>query len=117
MHIGCVSPFSRYVWVRRVWPIRSLLSMTSSLRIDLQELGHTPSLGCIAYNLLCVQLVSQLIWALAIKYLVIQGLKSEYGIFKGVMGKVSAALAAQSACSLPFIPIWLGTQQNFMFLS
>ena len=49
-------------------------------------------------------------------YWLIQCLKSVYGTPTLAWGNSSADLAAESAFSLPLIPVWLGTQQKIMSL-
>ena len=45
-------------------------------------------------------------------YLLIKGLKSVHGSLKFEISRSSEAFAFTSAASLPFMPTWLGSQQN-----
>ena len=70
-----------------------------------------PRTGFISCTLLNVAL-SHDICQLDKMYLLIKGLKSVHGSLKFEISRLSEAFAFTSAASLPFMPIWLGSQQN-----
>ena len=70
-----------------------------------------PRSDFISCNLLNVSL-SHDICHLDKMYLLIKGLKSAHGSLKFEISRSSEAFAFTSAALLPFMPTWLGSQQN-----
>ena len=103
-------------WVSRVCPMRSQVREISSLPVLLGSSFLSFKIGCIWKSLLwgisshnCRHFLVTICW--------IFGLKSEYGVLMFLSGvMLIATLANESALSLPWIPIWLGIQQNITFL-
>ena len=116
-HCSCGSFFKRKKWVSLVWPIRNRDITTYSL-LDFLDAGlHSPKVGWIWKSLLLMLLLHcccHFVW----RNLLIVGFRSVYGILDllGVRSKVD--LAAESALSFPFTPMWLGVQHiiiSFLF--
>ena len=111
-HSGEFSLWSRYEWVRWVWPTRSRWMITSSRRGRCRSFGGLMS-GWILWSLLLVSAFHDCCQQL-FRWEVISGFKSEYGIRLFEICKQRAALAVASAAVLPAIPMWLGTQTKVM---
>ena len=116
-HCGCGSCFKMKEWVSLVWPIRKR-DITSCFLLDFLDAGiHSPMVGWIWKSLLWMLLLHcccHFVW----RNLLIVGFRSVYGILdlSGVRSK--ADLAAESALSIPLIPMWLGVQHiiiSFLF--
>lgn len=113
-HSGGCSFVSRKLCVRCAWPIRSRYSTTSKNRSWCWHVFHSPRTGLTRWSLLFVQeshccchfnkTARRTIRLLSFK-----------GIFIVVMGLCAAREAHSSAFSLPGIPMWLGTQQGFVY--
>ena len=115
LQIGWGSRVNKWAWVRRVWPILSLWYTVSSLRVLKWFLFPCWMNGVIWKSLLWVWL-SQWICQPWFIYFAIAGLNSWYEIGMFFTGQSRAVLAAWSAHSLPWIPMWLGNQKKTVVL-
>ena len=104
----------RYEWVKRVWPIRSLVRTTASWRLRLLRLLWQRR-GLTERNLFETDLshsTCQRRW----QWLDTSAYRPVAGHFTTDIFKLRADLAALLACSLPLIPIWLGIQTRMIVL-
>ena len=111
-HSGGFSFWSRYEWVRWVWPTRSRWMITSSRRGRCTSFGGLMS-GWILWSLLLVSAFHERCQQLC-RWEVMSGFKSECGIKLFEICKQRPALAVASAAVLPAIPMWLGTHTKVM---
>ena len=114
-HFGEGSSLRMKNWVSWVCPMRSRVRVVSSLLVLLGSSFLSFKIGCIWKSLLwgfsshnCCQFL--------VTICLILGLRSVYGVLMFLSGvMLIAALANESALSLPWIPIWLGIPQNIIW--
>ena len=117
-HLGKGSSFRMKEWVNLVCPMHSRTRVVSSLLVLLGyrfrylsfKMGHS-------WKSLLWGFFSHNCYHFFVIICVIFGLRSGYGIFDLLSGTIlRAALANESALLFPWITIWLGIQQNIIFL-
>ena len=103
----------KYLWVRYVWPILSLVITIEDLLSKRQEGLHGDTNGRIDLSLKLDCKLAQWSCHFSMIKLWILLLKSKWGTLAPVVwARVEADLVAASARSLPLMPTWEGTQQN-----
>lgn len=112
-HWGGSQPHRRNQYLKQVCLIHSLQRSTSTLWIFWEELCHLPNNGLTRCSLLSTSKSHSDCHFLWMKYLTLAR-KSWHGRAPMVTSRYCDMAASWSALSLPFIPIWLRTQQNLM---
>ena len=115
-HLGEGLSFRMKEWVNLVCPMRGRARLVSSLLVLLGSSFRSFKMGCTWKSLLWGRGFSHNCCHFFIICLIF-ALWSVYGIFYFLSDTIlRAALANESALTCPWIPIWLGIQQNITFL-
>ena len=114
-HFWGVSSLRMKEWVSWVCPMHSRVRVVSSLLVLLGSSLLSFKIGCIWKSLWGFS--SHNCCHFLVTICLILGLRSVYGVLMYLSGvMLIAALSYELALLLPWIPIWLGIQQNITFL-
>jgi len=100
-HSGWSCRFNRYEWVRRVWPMWSLLKTTASWRWDYSDYCSQGLTECNLFKTNPSHSACQRCW----QWLATSEYRSVAGHFTADILRLRADLAVSPASSLPLIPI------------